>query len=142
MEKLSFEQYVEVMEKRVPLHNFLGIKLLDYQKDYARIAVPFRPEFLGNFIHGFWHGGISAAVMDAIGGIAADSHFYPQSAVGRLATIDLRIDYIRPVQKRAIIAEGRVIRAGNKTMLVKMRLFHEDAPSEILVEGRGVWNIR
>lgn len=140
-ESLSKQDYLKLFEELAPLHRFMGFKVIEFQKDAVQILVPFKEEFIGNFVNRFWHGGMIAAAIDAVGGLAAASHFYPEISAGRLSTIDLRIDYLKPVKDTGIIAKGYVARAGNKTMLIKMEVLQEEG-NEILAEGKGTWNIR
>ncbi|MDP5036454.1 MAG: thioesterase family protein, partial [Alishewanella sp.] len=44
---------------------------------------------------------------------------------GKMSTIDIRTDYLRPGRGKAFIASARVIRAGNKVAVCRMELHNE-----------------
>ena len=60
-------------------------------------------------IHGVVHGGVLASLADTAGAMAA----YPMLPKGtRLATVEMTINYLEPVDRGPIIAEARVLRIG------------------------------
>ncbi len=65
------QDYLRMFEEIAPLHQFMGFKVFEIEKDRVQIFVPFREEFIGNFVNRFWHGGMIATVLDACGGLAA-----------------------------------------------------------------------
>ena len=48
----SIEQYKDLVknlfENMVPFNKFLGFELIDLKENYAKMRVPFRPEFIGD----------------------------------------------------------------------------------------------
>lgn len=128
-----------MMEQGIPLHQFLGIELLEMKKGYGKVRVPFRDEVMGDIRIRRWHGGIIATVMDSVGGFAAGT--YLSSFKDQISTIDMRIDYFRGAKDSAIIVDGTVQRVGNRTIFTKMCAWQEGA-DELLAEGKGVYNIR
>jgi uncharacterized protein (TIGR00369 family) len=60
-------------------------------------------------IHGVVHGGVIAALADTAGGLAT----YMASPRGRrVATIEMKINYLEAVEKGVLRAEARVVRIG------------------------------
>lgn len=60
-------------------------------------------------IHGVVHGGVLAALADTVGALA----IYLMVPRGtRLATIEMKINFLEPVDKGTLSAEGRVLRKG------------------------------
>jgi len=129
----------QLFEEDIPLHRFLGLKLLEIKEGYGKVRVPFREEVVGNIRLRRWHGGIIATVMDSIGGLAAST--YMTSPEDKIATIDMRIDYLRGAKDSPIVVDGTVLRVGNRTIFTSMRAWQEGA-DELLAEGRGVYNVR
>ena len=125
----------QVIETNIPIHKFLGLKLLVLEKGFARVSVPFRDEVIGDIRKNRWHGGIIATIMDSVGGIAGGTHF--ESFEDILATIDLRIDYLKGAEASSIIVEGKIVRLGNRILVTKMKAFQND---ELIAEGKGVYN--
>ena len=109
--------------------------MLVIEKGFVRVSVPFRDEVVGDIRKNRWHGGIIATIMDSVGGIAGGTHF--KSFDDKLATIDLRIDYLKGAEASSIIVEGKIVRLGNRILVTKMKAFQND---ELIAEGKGVYN--
>ncbi|UYV36620.1 PaaI family thioesterase [Rhodobacteraceae bacterium D3-12] len=77
----------------IPHARALGMKLTDIGDGRAEIVMPYDARFVGDPETGVIAGGAVSALMDTCCGAAAMSH--PSSPSGT-ATIDLRIDYMRP----------------------------------------------
>ncbi len=131
----NIELIKHTFEQSIPMHRFLGLKIVILQKDFVRITVPFRNELVGDFRNNRWHGGIIATVMDSVGGIIGAMHF--TSLEDKISTIDLRVDYLRGAEPEAIMVEGKIIRFGNRILVARMKAFQND---ELIAEGKGVYN--
>lgn len=122
-------------EETIPMHKFLGLKIELLEKSFVRISVPFKKELVGDFRNNRWHGGVIATVMDSVGGVIGATHF--TSLDDKIATIDLRIDYLRGAEPEAIMVEGKIIRFGNRILVARMKAFQND---KLIAEGKGVYN--
>ena len=67
-------------------------------------------------VHGVVHGGILAALADTAAGVACYM-LLPRGT--RLATIEMKINYLEPVEKGTILAEARVLRKGRTTAVAE-----------------------
>ena len=77
----------------IPHSMALGMKITHIGDGVAEMEMPYDARFIGDPETGVIHGGAVSALMDTCCGTAAMSH--PASPAGT-ATIDLRIDYMRP----------------------------------------------
>lgn len=74
-------------------------------------------------IHGVVHGGILASLADTASAMAA----YPMLPRGtRLATVEMKINYLEPVDRGPIIANSRVLRLGRTLAVVECEIHGED----------------
>ena len=77
----------------IPHARAIGMRLDEIGDGVAVISMPYDSRLVGDPETGVIHGGAVSALMDTCGGAAVMSH--PTGAVGT-ATLDLRIDYMRP----------------------------------------------
>ena len=76
---------------------------LDIQKVSAEgvlVRMPFNPDFCVDRDQTLLHGGILTALLDSVFGLA---NFVAIEGVSTMATLDLRVDYLRPAHSRADI---------------------------------------
>ena len=91
-------QFIEA----IPHAQALGMRVVSIGDGVAEIEMDWNERLVGDPRTGVIHGGAVSALMDTCGGAAVMSH---PKAPGGTATIDLRIDYMRPA------TPGRTIRA-------------------------------
>lgn len=89
-------QFIEAL----PHSRALGMRLEAISEGSATIAMPYDSRLIGDPATGVIHGGAVSALMDTCAGAAVMSH--PTGAAGT-ATLDLRIDYMRPATPGARI---------------------------------------
>lgn len=90
MDKIQIaRQFIEA----IPHARDLGMQLMQLENGVAVITMPYDPKLVGNPATGVIHGGAVSALMDTCSGAAVMCH---PNAPGGTATIDLRIDYMRP----------------------------------------------
>lgn len=85
------QQFIE----SIPHSRALGMALDGFEDGVAVISMPYDERFVGDPQTGVIHGGAVSALMDTCGGAAVMS--LPIMPAGT-ATIDLRIDYMRPAR--------------------------------------------
>lgn len=83
------QQFIEA----IPHSNALGMQFTAMGEGYAEMEMPYDERFVGDPDTGVIHGGAVSALLDTTCGAAVMSH---PEAKGTTATIDLRIDYMRP----------------------------------------------
>ncbi len=136
MDRTALKQMMETM---IPFNRFLGIKCVDVTDAGVHLSLPFRPEFVGDPMRPALHGGVMSTLADVAGGMAVWADLEDPRA--RVATIDLRIDYLRPGRLETLDARATVVRKGNRVGVVDVVIFHPAMPDETVATGKGVYNI-
>ncbi len=120
-------------------NRFLGIRCVAITDHDVHLSLPFRPEFVGDPMRPALHGGIMSTLADVAGGMAVWSGLEDPRA--RVATIDLRIDYLRPGRLETLDARAHVVRKGNRVGVVDVVLFHPTNEDHTVATGKAVYNI-
>jgi len=135
MQQDNFDVIKYTFEESIPLHKFLGLKIVELDQRSVKIVVPFKNELVGDFRTNRWHGGIIAAIMDSVGGIIGATYF--TTLEDKIATIDLRIDYIKGAEPEELVVVGKIVNLGIRILVAKMKAFQND---HLIAEGKGVYN--
>lgn len=94
----------------------LGAELTELGRGSCTLAVPHRPELLQQ--HGYFHGGVSAFLVDNATTIAA------ASSHGQLAlTAEFKLNYLAPAQGERLLCRARVIKPGRQIAVVAADVF-------------------
>lgn len=127
MEFETEEQKLQLLkmaiEQHMPANAILGFKIEEIRKGFAKLHVPFKDEFVGDFLQGLWHGGFLASIADTAGGIAATTEL--NDARDKLNTIDMRIDYLHGAIKEDITCEAELIKVGKRILNADVKLIQE-----------------
>jgi uncharacterized protein (TIGR00369 family) len=94
-----------------PLHRALGFRVRGVTPGRAVLRVPFTPRLTSAY--GI-HGGVVLALADAAGGLAAFSAVRPGR---RVATVELKLNYVAPAGHGDLEAEARVVHQGRTTVV-------------------------
>ena len=98
--------------------------------------IEMQPELIGNVAFQILHGGVAATMLDSIGGVVAMEQLYRRATpedlpdtikkVSRLATVDMRVDYLAPGRGKYFIARAETLRLGRKGCTMRMTMVNDD----------------
>lgn len=138
-----------IFEEKIPFNHLLGVQVTSLKADSVGIRLDMREEFIGHFVHRVLHGGVTAAVLDLTGGLAAfvsvarrDRHRSFAEQIGRfnkLGTIDLRVDYLRPGRGEWFAATGYILRTGSKVAVTRTELHNND--KQLIAVGTAAYSV-
>jgi uncharacterized protein (TIGR00369 family) len=120
---IKYNLLKHAIENQMPANKLFGLKIMELKEGYTKIHIPFREEFIGDFIQKRWHGGIQASIADSAGGIVAMSTM--QSFNDKVSTIDIRVDYLNGSEPKDLFAEAEIIKNGNRIIKADVKLYHE-----------------
>jgi uncharacterized protein (TIGR00369 family) len=127
---------VDLFEQHIVFNQVLGLKINSVRPGDVRGTVAMRPELVGHAAYGRLHGGVISSVLDAIGALAllvaqAERHAHETvdqitQRYAKLATIDLRVDFLRQGQGLHFVATAEVSRLGGRVGSTQMRLVNDE----------------
>ncbi len=121
------------IEQHMPANRIFGFKIVELKEGFAKIHVPFKEDFIGDFLQGLWHGGIIASVADSAAGIAATTVL--TDARDKLNTIDLRIDYLKGAVKEDVYAEAELLKVGKRIIKADVKIYQESKGTVAIARG-------
>ena len=110
------EERRELFERRVSLNQYIGLHLEAAGPGWARMSIKLAPSVMNPFDAA--HGGTVCALIDSTAGSAIAAATLPDDRI--IGTIDMQVHFLERAQGSALIAEGRVVRAGNAIAVARV----------------------
>ena len=125
-----------IFEEKIVFNQLLGLKITSVMPDRVTARLQMRRELIGHYAHNRVHGGVISAGLDAMGGLAVMAAIgarhmdeSPQQRLqrfGKLGTIDLRVDYLRPGVGDYFELRAEVLRLGSRVASTRMEFLGSD----------------
>jgi uncharacterized protein (TIGR00369 family) len=138
-----------IFEEKIVFNSVLGLKIAELRPERVVGRIAMRPELVGHYSFNRLHGGVISAGLDAMGGLAVMAaigarHMEEPPAqrllrFGKLGTIDLRIDYLRPAIGESFELRAEVLRLGSRVASTRMEFLGEQG--RLLSAGAGAYMI-
>lgn len=150
----SFEpEFIEglrdIFERKVPFNHLLGLRITTLDPDRVACRIEMKDELTGHYSRGLLHGGVISAAIDAIGGLAVVAAVAARHSdepalkrlerFGKVSTIDMRVDYLRPPISLHFDLRAQVLRLGSRVASTRMEFFGADG--KLLASGAGAYHV-
>ena len=110
-------EQVKLFFMNLPFSKYIGLKLERIGNGQAIMTMPYQKKLIGDPKTGVLHGGVITTLLDSCCGAAVMTAGDPKLPT---ATIDLRIDYMRPAEpKQILVAEAKCYRVTTSVVFVR-----------------------
>lgn len=134
--RLDFDTARDFMMVRVPHSRALGQRLTACAEGHASGEQPYDLRLVGNPETGEIAGGVVTTLLDSVCGMAVLSKL---RVLQRIATVDLRVDYLRPTQaERTLYCVADCFRVTHHIAFVRATV-HDGAPDNPLATAVGTF---
>ncbi len=115
------------MARATPQSAALGLRAVSAGRDWAIMAVPWRADLVGDPESGVIAGGVVTTLLDQTCGLAVSSRAHAEGRLTGLATLDLRIDYMRGAEPgKDIFARAHCYRLTRSIGFVRAAAYEVD----------------
>jgi uncharacterized protein (TIGR00369 family) len=122
----------------VPHNRALGMSIVEMGHSEAIFELPYDPKLVGNPDLGTLHGGAITALLDGCSGAAV---FAALTELVPIATLDLRIDYLRPAEPhRAVLAKATCYKMTRNVAFTRAVAYH-DSPDDPIAHSVGTFMV-
>lgn len=114
-------------------HNAMQMRVVN---DQIEGYFEMQPILIGNIAFQILHGGVAATMLDSIGGIVAMAELYQRAQpeqlpdtlkqISRLATVDMRVDYLAAGRGQYFIARAETLRLGRNGCTMRMTMRNDE----------------
>jgi uncharacterized protein (TIGR00369 family) len=137
----------KIFEEMISFNRVLGLEITAIGPSLACARIQMKPDLVGHYSFNRIHGGVISAGLDAMGGLACmaaiGARHMDETPVqrllrfGKLGTIDLRIDYLRPGISEYFELRAQVLRLGSRVASTRMEFLASDG--KLLSTGSGAY---
>ncbi|HSH89518.1 MAG TPA: thioesterase family protein [Ramlibacter sp.] len=123
----------DIFEQKILFNRVLGLTITSLRPEQVIARIDMKQELVGHYAHNRLHGGVISAGLDAMGGLAImaaigarhmdEPPMQRLHRFGKLGTIDLRVDYLRPGVGDHFELRAEVMRLGSRVASTRME-FH------------------
>jgi len=134
--QMDFENLRQLLTSGIPHVRELGIDVVGIEEATITMKVDQQDRFIGDPDSGIIHGGIVTVLLDTVSGFCI---YTTLNDFAPLATLDLRIDYLKPATpKQVIFASARCYKMTRNVAFVR-GLAYQDTPDDPIAHSVGTF---
>jgi acyl-CoA thioesterase len=122
------------MKNKNPFWALLGMELMEIKKGWAKVRLPIKDK-LSNAI-GLVHGGAIFSAADSAVGMALIGLTNRDE---NISTLEMKINYMKPVKGKEIIAAAKIIHRGSQTAIGDVEV--SDGEQNLISKGLATYAI-
>lgn len=131
-------RFVRGFSTNVPHNRALGMQIVELTHAEAVFRLPYDPRLVGHPDTGILHGGAITALLDGTSGAAV---FAALAELVPIATLDLRIDYLRPAEAgRDVTARATCYKMTRNVAFTRAVAYHDD-PADPIAHSVGTFMV-
>jgi uncharacterized protein (TIGR00369 family) len=113
------DSIIKFLYEKIPYYSTLGFELKEIEDGRAIFEIEIKEELTQN---GMIHGGVLASLIDSTCACAALSLILPD---GYITTIDLQVEFLKPVANGRLITKAKCIKSGKNIFFCKAKVWNE-----------------
>ena len=130
-------EVIEQVVLGIPHCHAMGVGFVSVSPGHATLSLPWREDLVGDPESGVLAGGVVTSLIDTVCGMAVWSSL---TRFMQIATLDLRIDYLRPATKGALLhASAHCYKVTRSVAFVRSTAFHPDKPDDLVATCVGAF---
>jgi len=125
------------MTEFIPHNRALGLRFVEHREGRVTVALPWSEKLVGNPLTRVLHGGAITALLDNTCGTAV---FLKLTEPLPIATLDLRIDYLRPATpEQEVHARAECFKVTQNVAFVRCEAFHPGSEADLVAVANGTF---
>ena len=117
----------------------LGGKLVDVGNNSATLVLDWREDLVDNPQSGALMNGVITTMID---NVSAMAYYMATNGNFPLATLDLRIEYMKPTQQgKSLHVRSECHKVGQQVAFFRATVWHPDKPDDVVATGSGTFMV-
>ncbi|WP_339630417.1 PaaI family thioesterase [uncultured Sneathiella sp.] len=135
----DISQIQNIIDHGIPHCADIGVKVHDMNADGVTFSLPYQERFAGNPVNGVLHGGIITTLIDTAAGMCIYARLQKYMPI---ATLDLRIDYLKPATPgEDVYTHATCYRTTKQIAFVRAIAYHSD-PEDPIANAVGTFMLK
>ncbi|WP_163527067.1 PaaI family thioesterase [Halobacillus ihumii] len=115
-----------------PFFSHIGFEITEFERGNVLLKLPITEKLMN--ANGTLHGGVHATMLDLILGMTIRS-----TTKTHCSTINLNINYLAPSSTGDVVARGRILQQGYRTVIAEAEMY--DQKGNMLAKGIGTFKL-